>query len=52
VPGPAPPNPFTHGSLLRNGLYVLCRPGGASWLDAHAVATEDRRAVNPAQVVS
>jgi palmitoyltransferase ZDHHC9/14/18 len=45
---PLPPNPFTHGSWRRNLLNVLCRPAGYSWLDAHAIATEDRRMVNPA----
>ncbi|KZT09632.1 uncharacterized protein LAESUDRAFT_722601 [Laetiporus sulphureus 93-53] len=47
VPGPAPPNPFSHGSWQRNLLYVLCRPPGYSWLNATAIATEDRRQVNP-----
>ncbi|KZT71285.1 hypothetical protein DAEQUDRAFT_749978 [Daedalea quercina L-15889] len=46
-PGPAPVNPFSHGSWRRNLMYVLCRPAGYSWLDAAAVATEDRREVNP-----
>ncbi|KAH9843190.1 DHHC palmitoyltransferase-domain-containing protein [Rhodofomes roseus] len=46
-PGPAPVNPFSHGSWRRNLIYVLCRPAGYSWLDAAAVATEDRREVNP-----
>ncbi|EPS96802.1 hypothetical protein FOMPIDRAFT_71178 [Fomitopsis schrenkii] len=46
-PGPAPANPFSHGSWRRNLMNVLCRPGGYSWLDAAAVATEDRREVNP-----
>lgn len=45
--GPAPPNPFSHGSWRRNALNVLCRPEGASWLDAHALATEDKREINP-----
>jgi palmitoyltransferase ZDHHC9/14/18 len=48
VPGPPPPNPFSHGSMRRNVLAVLCRPEGYSWLDASAVAVEDRRLVNPA----
>lgn len=47
VPGPAPPNPFSHGSWRRNLLYVLCRPAGYSWLDFPAGATTDKRAVNP-----
>ena len=47
-PGDAPPpNLFTHGNWRRNILYVLCRPPGYSWLDARAVATEDKREVNP-----
>lgn len=48
--GPAPPNPFSHGNWRRNLLYVLCRPPGYSWLDFHAVATEDKRQVNPGLV--
>ncbi|KAH7873560.1 DHHC palmitoyltransferase-domain-containing protein [Lentinula edodes] len=47
VPGPAPPNPFSHGSWRRNILAVLCRPPGYSWLDPSAIATEDRREINP-----
>ncbi|TFK54753.1 hypothetical protein OE88DRAFT_1653233 [Heliocybe sulcata] len=47
VPGPAPPNPFSHGGWRRNLVAVLCRPAGYSWLDAHAVATEDKRRINP-----
>ncbi|KAI0636700.1 DHHC palmitoyltransferase-domain-containing protein [Trametes polyzona] len=47
VPGPAPPNPFSHGSWRRNLVYMLCRPPGYSWLDARGIATEDRRYVNP-----
>ncbi|KAI0707632.1 DHHC palmitoyltransferase-domain-containing protein [Earliella scabrosa] len=47
VPGPAPPNPFSHGSWRRNLVYMLCRPTGYSWLDARAIATEDKRQVNP-----
>ena len=50
VPGPAPPNPFSHGSWRRNALYVLCRPAGYSWLDFAAGATADGRAVNPGLV--
>ena len=45
--GPAPPNPFSHGNWRRNLLYVLCRTPGYSWPDMAAVATEDKRAVNP-----
>lgn len=45
--GPAPPNPFSHGSWRRNLTHVLCRPAGFSWLQPHAVATEDKRQVNP-----
>ncbi len=26
---------------------VLCRPSGFTWVQAHAVATEDKRLVNP-----
>ncbi|KAE9409477.1 zf-DHHC-domain-containing protein [Gymnopus androsaceus JB14] len=53
VPGPAPPNPFSHGTWRRNLFAVLCRPRGYSWLDASALATEDRRGVNPgSQVVA
>ncbi|KAF7338177.1 Palmitoyltransferase [Mycena venus] len=47
VPGPAPPNPFSHGSWRRNLLQVLCRPVGYSWLDAPGFATQDERDVNP-----
>ncbi|KAF8635480.1 hypothetical protein AX17_003870 [Amanita inopinata Kibby_2008] len=47
VPGPAPPNPFTHGSWIRNLAAVLCRPRGLSWLNATGVATEDKRKINP-----
>lgn len=46
----APPNPFSHGNWRRNLLYVLCRPSGYSWLDFRAVATEDKREVNPGLV--
>lgn len=45
--GPAPPNPFSHGSWRRNFVGTLCRPQGYSWLDGSAVAVEDRRGVNP-----
>ena len=47
VSGPAPPNPFSHGSWKRNLAYVLCRPVGYSWLDPTGIATEDKRAINP-----
>ncbi|KAF9469319.1 DHHC palmitoyltransferase-domain-containing protein [Collybia nuda] len=47
VPGPPPPNPFSHGNWKRNLLAVLCRPAGYSWLEASAIAVEDRREVNP-----
>ncbi|KAJ6502409.1 DHHC palmitoyltransferase-domain-containing protein [Mycena sanguinolenta] len=47
VPGPAPPNPFSHGTWRRNLTQVLCRPVGYSWLDAAADATQDVREVNP-----
>ncbi|KAG5635470.1 hypothetical protein H0H81_011111 [Sphagnurus paluster] len=48
IPGTAqPPNPFSHGTRRRNFVSVLCRPQGFSWLDAHAVATRDKREVNP-----
>ncbi|KAF7363570.1 Palmitoyltransferase [Mycena sanguinolenta] len=47
VPGPAPPNPFSHGTWRRNLMQVLCRPVGYSWLDAAADATQDVREVNP-----
>ncbi|KAG5645590.1 hypothetical protein DXG03_005728 [Asterophora parasitica] len=42
-----PPNPFSHGTRRRNFVSVLCRPQGFSWLEAHAVATNDMREVNP-----
>ena len=47
MPGAAPPNPFTHGSWIRNLGEMLCRPRGSSWLDAAGPATEDKRQVNP-----
>ena len=28
-------------------VYMLCRPAGYSWPDFRAVATEDKRQVNP-----
>jgi hypothetical protein len=28
-------------------MATLCRPQGFSWLDAHAVVTEDKRDINP-----
>ncbi|KAJ7097794.1 DHHC palmitoyltransferase-domain-containing protein [Mycena belliarum] len=50
VPGPAPPNPFSHGSWRRNLLAVLCRPVGASWLDGASYVTQDEREANPGLV--
>ncbi|KAI9571480.1 DHHC palmitoyltransferase-domain-containing protein [Boletus coccyginus] len=47
TPGAPPPNPFTYGSWRSNLTEVLCRPAGFSWLNAHAVVTEDKRQVNP-----
>ncbi|KAJ6623462.1 DHHC palmitoyltransferase-domain-containing protein [Mycena sp. CBHHK59/15] len=47
VPGPAPPNPFSHGSWRKNLMAVLCRPVGHSWLDGDGFATQDGREVNP-----
>ncbi|KAI0345326.1 hypothetical protein BDW22DRAFT_1296069, partial [Trametopsis cervina] len=47
VPGPTPPNPFSHGNWRRNLMYVLCRTPGYSWADFPAVATQDKRAINP-----
>ncbi|TFY50199.1 hypothetical protein EVG20_g11661, partial [Dentipellis fragilis] len=47
VPGPPPPNPFAHGNWRRNLADVLCRPPGYSWVEPHAVATEDKREINP-----
>lgn len=47
MPGAAPPNPFTHGSWIRNLAEMLCRPRGSSWLDAAGPAVEDKRQVNP-----
>ncbi|KAG6877012.1 hypothetical protein C0993_011073 [Termitomyces sp. T159_Od127] len=41
-------NPFSHGAWRRNVAAILCRPRGYSWLQAHAVAVEDLREVNPA----
>lgn len=46
-PGVAPPNPFSHGNWRRNLVYVLCRTPGYSWADFRAVATEDKREINP-----
>ncbi|KIL61314.1 hypothetical protein M378DRAFT_82746 [Amanita muscaria Koide BX008] len=43
----APPNPFTHGSWMRNLVELLCRPRGTSWLDGMSPVTEDKRKVNP-----
>ncbi|KAI0256647.1 DHHC palmitoyltransferase-domain-containing protein [Lactifluus subvellereus] len=47
APGPTPPNPFAHSSWRGNLADALCRPGGFSWVQPHAVATEDKRLVNP-----
>ncbi|KAJ7109519.1 DHHC palmitoyltransferase-domain-containing protein [Mycena epipterygia] len=47
VAGPAPPNPFSHGSWRKNLLAVLCRPVGPTFLDAAGFATQDEREVNP-----
>ncbi|KAG6860596.1 hypothetical protein C0995_009486 [Termitomyces sp. Mi166 len=48
IPGtPKPSNPFSHGAWTRNIVAILCRPRGYSWLQAHEVATEDLREVNP-----
>jgi len=47
APGPTPPNPFAHSSWRGNLTDALCRPGGLSWVQPHAVATEDKRLVNP-----
>jgi len=46
-PGQTPTNPFAHPSWTGNLADVLCRPGGYSWVQPHAVATEDKRLVNP-----
>lgn len=32
---------------MGNVADVLCRPGGYSWVQPHAVATEDKRSMNP-----
>jgi len=47
VPGPAPPNPFSHGNWKRNLIAVLCRPQSPSWLKPSGIATEDKRDINP-----
>ncbi|KAF8660617.1 hypothetical protein AX16_001596 [Volvariella volvacea WC 439] len=47
IPGPAPPNPFSHGNWRKNVLIGLCRPVGPSWLNASGIATEDKREINP-----
>lgn len=49
--GPAPPNPFSHGSWRKNFAAVLCRPQPPSWLDASSLATEDRREINPGMLL-
>jgi len=46
-PGTRPSNPFAHSSWRGNVADVLCRPGGFSWVQAHAVATDDKRLINP-----
>ncbi|KAF9448023.1 hypothetical protein P691DRAFT_670293 [Macrolepiota fuliginosa MF-IS2] len=48
IPDAPPPNPFSHGNWRWNLINVLCRTPGYSWIDASAVATEDKREVNPA----
>jgi len=50
VPGPPPPNPFSHGNWRRNLLAVLCRPQGYSSLDGAGIVVEDKRDVNPGMV--
>ncbi|KAF8921062.1 DHHC palmitoyltransferase-domain-containing protein, partial [Mucidula mucida] len=45
--GPAPPNPFSHGTWRRNVMAILCRPRGYSWLDPTGKVTDDMRTVNP-----
>jgi len=50
IPGPPPPNPFSHGNWRRNLLAVLCRPQGYSSFDARGILTEDRRSVNPGMI--
>jgi len=47
APGTTPPNPFAHSSWIGNLADVLCRPGGFSWVEPYAVATQDKRLVNP-----
>ncbi|KAG6852946.1 hypothetical protein C0991_007956 [Blastosporella zonata] len=48
VPGASkPPNPFSHGTRRRNVAAVLCRPKGYTWLQAHNVAIQDLREINP-----
>ncbi|TDL27419.1 zf-DHHC-domain-containing protein [Rickenella mellea] len=47
VNGPPPPNPFALGNWRHNLAEMLCRPQGLSWLNASAVATEDKREPNP-----
>jgi len=46
-PGETTRNPFAHSSWTGNLADVLCRPGGYSWVQPNAVATEDKRLVNP-----
>lgn len=52
IPEAPPPNPFSYGDWRRNFFNVLCRPVGYSWLDASAIATEDKRGINPALIQS
>ncbi|KAF9514443.1 hypothetical protein BS47DRAFT_1452890 [Hydnum rufescens UP504] len=47
APGTKPPNPFTLGSWSRNVSYMVCRPAGHSWIQAHEVVVQDTRQVNP-----
>ncbi|KAF7305047.1 hypothetical protein MKEN_01219700 [Mycena kentingensis (nom. inval.)] len=47
VPGPAPPNPFSHGTWRRNLLAVLCRPVGYSWVMPGEIAVQDERMRSP-----
>jgi len=52
VPGPAPPNPFSHGSWRRNLFAVLGRPPGYSWINPSGIATEDKRQINPGLITN
>ncbi|KIJ35795.1 hypothetical protein M422DRAFT_48774 [Sphaerobolus stellatus SS14] len=44
---PPPPNPFSYGKWYRNVAYMLCKPAGYTWIEAHKVKLEDRREINP-----